>query len=431
MKTVSGPRWSHARCYPTRRGWFRRSHSPLLLAVSLLGSMVSVAGAQPDVRPAEPALFQRRALEDALSRYRELAKDPRLAVLPASGKLRPGDPYPGLAQLAYRLTAVGDLPVDSTRGAEAPSDQAAGGGLYAGRVVEGVKHFQERHGLQPDGIIGPATWKQLRVPMERRVRQIELALERLRRLPEMENAPFLVVNVPSFQLYGFESPVTQGRPLVQMKVVVGTAARSDTPIFSDRMRYIDFRPCWYPPRSIIRDEIIPDLAQKADYLDTHEMELVSGTSDASPALAATPENLALFRAGKLRVRQRPGPKNSLGLVKFIFPNSHGVYLHDTPSHSLFARDRRDLSHGCIRVQDPVALAEFALRDQPEWTRAKIIEAMNGTKSQRVNLRRPLPIYIFYATAVARLDGEIMFYDDIYGYDMALDRALLSGKPYAP
>jgi murein L,D-transpeptidase YcbB/YkuD len=146
-------------------------------------------------------------------------------------------------------------------------------------------------------------------------------------------------------------------------------------------------------------------------------------------LETTPENLKRLRTGRIWVRQRPGPRNSLGLVKFVFPNSHDIYLHDTPSRSLFARERRDFSHGCIRVQDPKALAQFLLRDQPEWTREEIEKAMGAGSAKRVNLKVPVPIYILYATAVSRPDGAVLFYDDLYGQDQELDRALLEGEPF--
>ncbi len=369
---------------------------------------------------AEPQFYQYRALKAALRTYRALAKQP-LAPLTGRATVRPGEALAERPQLVALLAAVGDLPATS----------APASGRYDGDVVEGVKRFQMRHGLQPDGVLGPATWKQLQVPLDARVRQIELALERLRWLPVADSPPFLVVNVPSFRLYGFAAGDEFAMPSLQMNVVVGKAARSKTPVFADRMRYVVFSPHWFVPRSIVKNEILAKLDEDPRYLETHRLDLVATTTDEAAALPATPANLEQLRAGRLSLRQRPGPQNALGRVKFIFPNSHDVYLHDTPSRSAFARERRDFSHGCIRVEDPAALAQFVLSDQPAWTSEAIAKAMAGDKPRRVDLTRPLPIVIFYATAICRPDGAIMFYDDIYGYDAQLDEALLEGEPYAP
>lgn len=392
------------------------------------------------VEEAEPQLQQYRALKAALIRYRALAQTPHRAPLPVKAKLRPGDHYAAAKDLDQLLRMLGDLgspagpedPVSTAGGVRSRGDSVAApraGLVYGGELAIGIRRFQERHGLVPDGIIGPATWKHLNQPLSRRVRQIELALERLRWLPDTESAPLVIVNIPSFRLYVFDSIAPGASPALQMSVVVGKAGLSGTPVFADRIRYVEFSPYWYPPSSIIKDEIVPGIKRDSNYLNSHDMELVPGTSDESKALETTPENLKRLRTGRVWVRQRPGPRNSLGLVKFVFPNSHDIYLHDTPSRSLFARERRDFSHGCIRVQDPKALAEFLLRDQPEWTREAIEKAMQAGSPRRVNLKVPVPIYILYATAVSRPDGAVLFYDDLYGQDQELDRALLEGEPF--
>ena len=393
------------------------------------------------VEEAEPHLQQYRMLKAALERYRALAQSPHRTSLPITARLRPGDRYAAAGDLDHLLRKLGDL--GSGTGADTSASPAGGvrvrgdsvaaspvGLRYGGELVNGVRSYQERHGLIPDGVIGPATWKALNQPLARRVRQIELALERLRWLPDLEMAPLVIVNIPSFRLYLFDSVALDARPALQMNVVVGKAGLSGTPVFADRIRYVMFSPYWYPPRSIIKNEIVPGIARHSNYLDAHDMELVPGTSDESKALETNPENLKRLRTGRAWVRQRPGPRNSLGLVKFVFPNSQDIYLHDTPSHSLFARERRDFSHGCIRVQDARALAEFLLRDQPAWTHDEIDKAMRSGKARRVNLMTPVPIYILYATAVSRPDGAVLFYDDLYGQDQELDRALLEGEPYA-
>lgn len=372
------------------------------------------------VATAEPPLHQYRALRAALPRFRALAADTSLPAPPFAGKLRPGAPYAGAARLAHVLRAYGDLPADS---AGAPGPAVAVPPVYDGPLVAGIRRFQERHGLEPDGIIGARTWAHLRTSPAQRARQIELGLERLRWLPEMAPGPHVLVNIPAFRLYAFEHPEEAGPPALEMAVVVGEAARNETPVFADRMQYLVFSPYWYPPRSIIEEEILPALDRDPGYLDRKAFELVASTSDDARAVPPTGDNLEKLRAGSLRVRQRPGAQNSLGHVKFIFPNSFNVYLHDTPSRGLFRREERDFSHGCIRVERPIELALWVLRDQPEWTRETIESAMRADRPRHVPLRNQLPIYILYSTVLARPDGGVGFFEDIYGYDPPLDQAL--------
>ena len=255
-----------------------------------------------------------------------------------------------------------------------------------------------------------------------RVRKIELAMERLRWLPDVPAGPFLIANVPAFRLVAFRSAADE-RPVLQMGIVVGRAARTQTPLFVDQLEYVLFRPAWYPPPSIIRNEIVPALKRNPGYLEREQMDLVASTDEASPALPATAENLARLSAGRLWLRQRPGPKNALGLVKFVFPNDYRVYMHDTPAQSLFGRKRRDFSHGCIRVERPLDLAELVLSSQPGWSRARIEAAQHGARTERANVVPPIPVMIFYTTAIVRADGTVEFFDDLYGLDAELEQAL--------
>jgi murein L,D-transpeptidase YcbB/YkuD len=255
-----------------------------------------------------------------------------------------------------------------------------------------------------------------------RVRKIELAMERLRWLPEVPAGPLLIANVPAFRLVAFRSAADE-RPVLQMGIVVGRAARTQTPLFVDRLQYVLFRPAWYPPPSIIKNEIVPALKRNPGYLERERMDLVASTDEASPPLPATAENLARLRAGRLWLRQRPGPDNALGLVKFVFPNDYRVYMHDTPARSLFGRKRRDFSHGCIRLERPLDLAELVLSAQPGWTRARIEAALHAARTQRVNVVPPIPVMVFYTTAIVRADGTVEFYDDLYGLDAELEQAL--------
>ena len=369
-----------------------------------------------------PPLALYRGLRGMLARYRSLAADPTLeAVPPSAASVHPGERYAGLRALHRLLLALDDVPAD----VPAPAELSA----YDGALVEGVKRFQIRHGLQADGVIGKGTQAALRVPLSLRVRQIELALERLRWLPHIGDERLLLVNIPMFQLWGWDSIPPIEAPTFGMGVIVGRALNTQTPVFAEEMRYLIFRPYWNVPSSILRKEILPTLARDPDYLRRQDMEIVSGPGDDARAVAMSEESMAGLRRGTLRLRQRPGPKNSLGLVKFVFPNDHDVYMHGTPAPQLFGRARRDFSHGCVRVEDPVALAQWALQDQPQWTRDRILDAMHATGSQRVSLTRPIQVILFYVTAVVMPeDGTIRFAEDIYGHDAKLDRALAKRQP---
>lgn len=364
-----------------------------------------------------PPLALYRGLRSMLAPYRSLAADPTLENLPPpAAAVRQGQPYAGLRALHRRLIALGDLPAD------VPAPAASS--TYEGAIVEGVKHFQMRHGLEADGILGADTQTTLRAPLVWRVRQIELALERLRWLPHLSPERFLAVNIPMFHLWVWDSIPPNGAPSFGMGVIVGRALKTRTPVFVEEMRHIIFRPYWNIPSSIVRAEILPAIRRDPDYLRRQDMEIVSGPGDDARPVGLTAESLAQLQHGRLRVRQRPGLKNALGLVKFVFPNDENVYLHGTPAPQLFNRARRDFSHGCVRVEDPVALAEWALKGQEEWTRDKILAAMNANHSRRVNLTRPIQVILFYLTAVVMPeDGTIRFADDIYGHDAQLDRAL--------
>ena len=364
-----------------------------------------------------PPLALYRGLRTLLVRYRDLAADPLLqsAFVPAR-ILRPGDAYAGVAALRRLLVALGDLPGETQAPAALPT--------YEGAVVDAVRRFQTRHGLYPDGVIGPRTETALRVPLAWRARQIELALERLRWLPHLNQDRFLAVNIPMFRLWVWDSIPPNGAPSFGMDVIVGRGLNRQTPVFVDEMEYLIFRPYWNVPPSILRGEILPALHREPGYLQQHDMEIVSGAGDDARAVPLTEESLAQLQQGRLRVRQRPGPRNSLGLVKFIFPNDVNVYLHDTPAPELFSKSRRDFSHGCVRVQDPVALAEWALEGQEQWDRERILAAMNASRPRQVNLKRPIQVILFYITAVVMPeDGSIHFAEDIYGHDTKLDGAL--------
>ncbi|MFM9435321.1 L,D-transpeptidase YcbB [Janthinobacterium sp. CG_23.3] len=365
------------------------------------------------VRAAAPQLPLYAGLRQALQQYRALGAHPALQQplpAPAGGKLAPGQAYAGAADLARRLSALGDLPAD-----------AKGGAQYRDALVDGVKAFQLRHGLAADGVVGKGTLVQLNTSPAARIRQIELTLERLRWTPLLLGERMIVVNVPEFVLRAYE--VKDGGAQLRMNVIVGKALDTRTPLFVKDMLNIEFSPYWNIPPSIAKAETVPRLRRDPAHFSKQGLEFVSAAGTTVPQLSAA--NLDAVMRGELRIRQRPGPMNALGDIKFIFPNSDNIYLHHTPAVPLFKRDRRDLSHGCIRVEDPVALAKFVLQDQAEWTEQRIRDAMGSGKSHTIRLQRPLPVVIAYGTVIAKNDGKVYFFNDIYGNDKLLDTALKS------
>jgi murein L,D-transpeptidase YcbB/YkuD len=356
-----------------------------------------------------------------LAVYKERARSGEPELVPSlprgQNKVEPGRSWTGLRQVATRLRRFGDL----------EGDTADDGDTYPPALVAAVKRFQERHGLLNDGVIGAGTIRALNVSIAERVRQIELAMERMRWLPTLSDRANIFVNVALFRLWATD-PATGQEPL-RMNVVVGQALNHQTPIFVEQMEYVIFRPYWNPPRSITLKEIVPKARRDAGYLAKEDMEIVASGADNAPALAPTPENLSQVVSGRLFVRQKPGPRNALGLAKFIFPNDDDVYMHGTPARQLFSRARRDFSHGCIRLEDPTRFAQWVLRDQPAWTSEKIEAAMKGDRPTRVNLRQPLTVVLFYDTVHVNSEGVVFFVEDIYGHDRALDAALGRGYPY--
>jgi murein L,D-transpeptidase YcbB/YkuD len=267
-------------------------------------------------------------------------------------------------------------------------------------------------------------------PFARRVRQIELTLERWRWLPAFDTPP-IIVNIPQFRLFAFRSTQDRKSQILQMDVIVGrTFLRTQTPVFMADMRYLIFRPYWDVPFSITRQEMLPAIRANPNYLAREHLEIVNGPGDDAPVVQPSPEVIAALAAGKLRLRQRPGPDNALGLVKFMLPNSYNVYLHSTPAHQLFLKSRRAFSHGCIRVSDPVALATFVLGNAAgQWSPQAIETAMRGPDDVRVSLNRPIRVLILYGTALATEDGPVLFFDDLYGHDRKLEKLL--GLPPVP
>ncbi len=440
------------------------------------------------IRKVEPDSDQYRATEAALAHYLTLAHLQAAAAAPplpavASPGLAPGDSYPAAGQLLARLQLEGDAPGDypyhppaaaPTQPSSPPSPARPPFGsktvaraqnflrrqagrpthttpsaararpaaspaftppvlppVYTRALANAVKSYQHRHGLAEDGKLTPETIASLNVPLTDRVIQLQDSLERWRWLPnQYVNAP-LMVNLPEFVLRGY-SPSHQLD--FTMRVVVGKVVGDhDTPVFAHMMRYLVFRPYWSVPHDIVEKELMPHIrASGVGYLASHNFEVTDSKGTVLPSFTAQQ-----IEHGGLQVREKPGPKNSLGLVKFMFPNQYDIYLHSTPQPELFSRSRRDFSHGCIRVQDPEDLAVWVLANsgtsgagKSAWDNDRVHDAMNtGPNNYAVSLKTPIPIVIFYATAIVAEDGQTHFFDDLYGYDQALQQVLSKGPPY--
>jgi len=389
---------------------------------STLAHLASAADVAVAVDALEPQFSHYALLKQQLSRYRTLAGEEGLNSLPAlpAKSLKAGDEYSGAPQLQKLLVALGD--------AAPPSADAPAPSILSPALVDALKHFQTRHGEKGDGVLDAATFSRLTLPLRVRVRQIELTMERWRWLPsELVTAP-IIVNIPQFRLFAFESTVDSEALIRQMEVIVGKSFdTTQTPVFAADMSYLIFRPYWEVPYSIALKEIVPTARSNPADIERRQMEIVRGSGDSATVVPNTKENVELVARGTLRLRQRPGPNNSLGLVKFMMPNPYDVYLHSTPAQALFAEARRDFSHGCVRVSDPVGLAQYVLRDSPEWTRGKILAAMNGSAPLTVTLRNKIRVFIVYGTAIATEKGNVLFFDDIYRHDERLEKALAARR----
>lgn len=362
----------------------------------------------------EPDYQFYRNLKAALQDYRDLARHFRFPTIVFNQSVEPDYRGPQISVLRHKLFVLGLLDEANASAADT---------LYQGALVEAVKRFQRLHGLNEDGVIGKKTLRALNVPLPQRVRQIELALERFRWLPRLkDDQPLVFVNIPAFRLWAYRADGLQDDGDLSMKVVVGLARRNRTPIFMAKMSYLEFGPYWNVPENITVKEILPQLQEGPGYLAKHNMELVPKFGKRVEPQVWSEESLELLRKGEIKIRQRPGPKNSLGKVKFIFPNRFAVYMHDTPIRKLFRSERRDFSHGCVRVEEPQALAEFMLHDRSEWREEKIQEAMLNEQNQIVSVKSDIAVLIFYSTALA-VDQEVYFFEDIYGYDEVLSQAL--------
>ena len=333
----------------------------------------------------EPLYYQYYLLKDKLKQYRNIAVQGGWPAIKADRKkYQAGDSGTAIRQIRQYLHITGDLPADD------------GSTYFDSTLVRGIKSFQRRYGMNEDAIVGPAVIKEMNIPVTQRIEQIVVNMERCRWVPAKLNREYLAINIPDYKLYLFNKDSV----LWSMNVVVGQAIHK-TVIFNGDLKYVVFSPYWNVPPGILKNEVLPGIRRNPNYLATHRMEKVGNT-----------------------YRQKPGPQNSLGLVKFLFPNSYNIYLHDTPSRSLFDRDNRAFSHGCIRLAEPKKLAEYLLKDQPQWTSDKITQAMNAGKEQYVTIKDPVPVFIAYFTAFVSSDGKLNFRQDVYNRDSRLAKTIL-------
>jgi murein L,D-transpeptidase YcbB/YkuD len=389
------------------------------LPLFLRDKLIPSADVRALMDEAEPPFAGYRRTELALQRYEELARQDDGKQLPMPTKpVQPGSPYDGVSRLTSLLRLLGDLPDGTAMGIS---------NLYDGPLVAAVQDFQKRHGLTPDGRLGPETVKQLNVPLSFRVEQLRLTMERWRWVPYQFSQPPIVVNIPEFRLRAYEKDGSIG---LMMNVIVGKAFRHETPVFEGQMKYVVFRPYWNVPPSIQRSEIVPAIRKDRDYIAKKGFEVTTPQGSVVTSGSISDDVLQQLAAGKLQVRQKPGPTNALGLVKLIFPNEYNVYLHSTPSQQLFSQSRRDFSHGCIRVEKPAELAAWVLRNNPEWSLERVRAAMEtGKDNAQVNLSKPVPVLIIYGTAVVDEQNVVHFFHDLYGYDADLEKLLAQGYPY--
>jgi murein L,D-transpeptidase YcbB/YkuD len=354
------------------------------LSYSALLDSVLKTGNTSNVK--EPVYRQYNLLKEYLKKYKALPVDNSAISLPGNKPIRPGDTDPAISLLRKKLFYLGDL----TNANDTAST------TYDSTLLIAVKRFQRRHGMSQDGIAGGAMMRELNIPVQQRIEKIMVNMERNRWLPTDVRGRYLAVNIPEFVLHAYNDDSL----LWNMNVVVGKDVNK-TVIFAGTISQIVLSPYWNVPASILKKEILPGIQRNPNYLETHHMEKLGNG-----------------------VRQKPGPWNSLGAVKFLFPNSHSIYLHDTPSKGLFQENKRAFSHGCIRVAEPKNLAMYLLREDPTWTEERITTAMNSGKEQYVAVKNPMPVYITYFTAWVDRQGDLNFREDIYKRDTQLANLLM-------
>jgi murein L,D-transpeptidase YcbB/YkuD len=354
-------------------------------------------------RPLLPTHSAYTGLRRALSRYRKIAANGGWSSIGEGPTLRLGARGLRVVLLRHRLQVTGDL--------QAAPNQTSD--TFGRDLEQAVRAFQRRHGLKVDGVVNPKTRRALDVPARCRVQQLAINMARWRLLPHDLGHRYIRVNIPAFTL----DVIEEGRTIMQMRVIVGKPSWP-TPDFSHTVRYLVLNPYWNVPSSIATQEILPKVQQDPRYLDMRKMEVLSGWGKDAAQVNPSSVDWRAIQPQTLpyRFRQKPGPENALGQIKFMFPNPYNVYLHDTSDEVLFTRSSRAFSHGCVRVSRPVDLAEYLLRNQTYWTRQHLLAFLNQGTQRRVQLPEPMPIHLIYQTAWMGTDETVQFRDDIYGYD---------------
>ncbi|HLB91843.1 MAG TPA: L,D-transpeptidase family protein [Terriglobales bacterium] len=395
-------------------GWVQLS-----LAEFIQTQVLNTGDPAAEIQKLEPPFLGYRKLLALLPVYEGYANRVEGEKLPAVTKtVRPGQPYAGVVQLARFLQTIGDIP------AGAQLDPNAS--VYQGAIVDGLKHYQDRHGENPTGNLDVRTINELNTPPAARIRQIKLTLERWRWIPHSFSQPPVVVNLPEYRVRAMNP---DGTIAFYKNVIIGKAYGHKSPIFEKEIQYVVFRPYWDVTPSIQRGEIVPHIQKDPNYIARNHFEVVTPKGEVVTDNQVSPEVLEGIKSLHLMVRQKPGDTNSLGLVKIIFPNPDNVYLHGTDAPGLFSADVRDFSHGCIRVQNPEDLVAWVLRNNPGWDLQRVKATMNGeTNNLQVNLASRIPVLIVYGTATVNEENQIRFFDDIYGYDAELDKALATEHP---
>lgn len=336
----------------------------------------------------EPVFRQYGLLKTFLKQYRSIEQSGKWKPIKADKKsYRLGDSSKVIAEIKEHLQLLGDLTSNNRSN------------LFDEELEAAVKKFQQRYGIKDDGIVGRSMIAELNFPLAKRIEQIIVNMERCRWLPVALNRDYIVVNIPEYKFHAYENDSLAW----SMNVVVGTELNK-TAIFNGLLNTVVFSPYWNVPTSIKNKEILPAIRRNGNYLERNHMEW-NGNN----------------------IRQKPGPWNALGKVKFLFPNSHSIYLHDTPSKSLFSQDKRAFSHGCIRVEEPRRLAIYVLRHQPEWTEARIDSAMNAEKELYVKVSKPIPVFIAYFTSWVDREGRINFRNDLYKRDSRLAEMIIENS----
>jgi murein L,D-transpeptidase YcbB/YkuD len=391
----------------------------LPLAEFVQTHVINATDAAAEIQKLEPSFPGYRKLLALLPVYEGYANQAAGEKLPTITKtVRPRQPYAGVVRLGRFLQIIGDIPGGAQLNPNAT--------IYDGALVEGVKHYQDRHGETPTGNLDARTINELNTPPAARIRQIKLTLERWRWIPHSFPQPPVVVNLPEYRVRAMNP---DGTVAFYKNVIIGNAYGHKSPVFEKEIQYVVFRPYWNVTPSIQRNEIVPHIQKDPSYIAKHNFEVVTPEGEVVTDNQVSPEVLEGIRSLHLLVRQKPGDTNSLGLVKIIFPNPDNVYLHGTDAPELFSPDVRDFSHGCVRVEKPADLVAWVLRNNPGWDLERVKATMNGAKNNlQVNLVTRIPVLIVYGTATVNEENQIRFFDDIYGYDAELDKALATEHP---